>query len=252
MKYKNDFLEGTVSFYKQNLETIRSFKLSTNKENISHQNIVPYATYSPWYDDVEFLQTYEVCKENTLVDIYRCYELWNFIKKNNHLQGDILEIGVWKGGTGCILAKVSELFSNGKVYLADTFCGVVKASDNDTVYKGGEHADTSIEIVEKLINELKLNNTQILKGVFPDEVNFELMSTSKVQLKMCHIDVDTYDSAKDIMLNIWPLMVKGGAVIFDDYGFWGCEGVTKLVNEIRLEDSVFIHNINGHGIFIKL
>lgn len=252
MKYKEEFLSQTVNLYKSTIDNIRNFKLSSNQESISHQNIVSYSTYSPWYDDLQFLNIYENCKNNTLVDIYRCYELWNFIKKNNNLKGDVLEIGVWKGGSGCIIAKAVELFSGGKVYLADTFSGVVKASNKDTIYKGGEHSDTNIEIVNLLIRQLELKNTQILQGVFPDEINFQLLNINDVSLKMCHIDVDTYSSAKDVFIYIWPMIVKGGVVIFDDYGFWGCEGITKLVNELKLEDSVFIHNINGHGIFVKI
>ncbi|WP_417237263.1 TylF/MycF/NovP-related O-methyltransferase [Bizionia paragorgiae] len=252
MKYKEDFLQQTVELYKGTIERLRGFKLSQNKENITHQHIVPFATFSPWYDDEQFMETYEICKENTLVDIYRCYELWNFIKRNSHIQGDIIEIGVWKGGSGCIMAKAMELFSNGRMYLADTFTGVVKASENDTVYKGGEHADTSIEIVQNLIEHLDLKNIQIMKGIFPDEINFDTINNSNVRLKLCHLDVDTYVSAKDIFSNIWPNIVKGGAVIFDDYGFWGCEGITTLVDELKPEDSIFIHNINGHGIFVKI
>lgn len=252
MKYKNDFLEQTVNMYKNSIDLIRNFKLSKNQENITHQNIVSYATYSPWYDDLEFLKVYDECKKHTLVDIYRCYELWNYIKKNNHIKGDVLEVGVWRGGSGCIIAKASQLFSDGKIYLADTFSGVVKASSNDTVYKGGEHSDTNIEIVNDLIGGLGLNNVEILKGIFPDEINFKLLELNEVSLKMCHIDVDTYSSAKDIFLNIWPLIVSGGVVIFDDYGFWGCEGITKLVNELKPINSIFVHNINGHGMFVKI
>ena len=178
--------------------------------------------------------------------------LWNFIKRNRHIKGDILEVGVWKGGTGSILAKATELFSTGTVYLADTFTGVVKASVNDSIYKGGEHSDTSILIVNSLLSKLKIYNTNILNGIFPDEINFESINQPDVKIKLCHIDVDTYTSAKDIVNYIWPKIVKGGAIIFDDYGFWGCEGITKLCNEINIEDSIFIHNINGHSIFIKI
>ena len=32
---------------------------------------------------------------------------------------------------------------------------------------------------------------------------------------------------------LWPKLAKGGIVIFDDYGFIGCE-VTKLVNETSM------------------
>ncbi len=248
--YKEDYVNEVVSLFKKFMMNVREMKLSKNIDGITHRNVVPYTTYAPWVDDLEFNEIYEVVKENTMVDIYRLYELWSFIKRNKKLSGNILEVGVWRGGSGCILAKSAQLFSDCQVYLADTFSGVVKASEHDPIYKGGEHSDTGVEIVEKLINKLDLKNVKLLNGVFPDEIN--LTEIKNLKLKLCHIDVDTYQSAKDIFYYIWPHMVKGGAVIFDDYGFIGCEGVTKLCNGIDEKDATFIYNLNGHAIFIKL
>jgi O-methyltransferase len=87
--------------------------------------------------DEAFLSVYQRVKDFTLVDIYRCYELWTLAKQAP--AGAVVEVGVWRGGTGAILAAASR----STVYLADTFRGVVKAGENDTRYKGGEHADTS-------------------------------------------------------------------------------------------------------------
>ena len=51
---------------------------------------------------------------------------------------------------------------------------------------------------------------------------------------------------------IWPKLVVGGIVIFDDYGTVKCSGIIKYVNdEKNKNDRLFIHNINGHAIFIK-
>ncbi|MBK7432753.1 MAG: hypothetical protein IPI66_01930 [Chitinophagaceae bacterium] len=48
-------------------------------------------------------------------------------------------------------------------------------------------------------------------------------------------------------------MIIGGVVVFDDYGFHTCTGVTKLVEEYRKHaDRVIIHNLNGHALMIKL
>ncbi|NUM41852.1 MAG: class I SAM-dependent methyltransferase [Leptospiraceae bacterium] len=209
--------------------------------------IVSYSSYAPWKDDNEFIKTYEQIKGNTLVDIYRCYELWSLLRKHSHLKGDVLEVGVWRGGTGCLMAKAVQ-HENCSIYLADTFSGVVKPSVKDTTYKGGEHADTSEETVKSLIKTMELNRVHILKGVYPDDFS---LHTVGVSLKLCHIDVDTYESAKHIFEDVWNIIVPGGMVVFDDYGFWGCEGVTNLCNEMNLLDSTFIHNLNGHAIFIK-
>jgi hypothetical protein len=101
-----------------------------------------------------------------------------------------------------------------------------------------------------LIDKLNLKNTTIIKGIFPDDVD---LSNKITKLRFCHIDVDTYESAKDIFGVIWPQIAIGGFVVFDDYGFWGCEGVTILCNEIKsqVENGSFIHNLNGHGIIVK-
>jgi O-methyltransferase len=73
-------------------------------------------------------------------------------------------------------------------------------------------------------------------------------------VKICHIDVDVYQSAKDIFTWVWPRLIPGGVVIFDDFGFGACEGITQLVNEITSENPQIrrIYNINGHGILFKI
>lgn len=251
MAYQTDFVNESVGFYKSILQKIREFKLSRNTEGITHQNIVPFATYSPWLDDLDFQHSYELFRNSTLVDIYRCYELWHLIRKNQNLTGDIVEIGVWKGGTGALLAKANQSFPESSTYLVDTFSGVVKASEMDTTYKGGEHADTSFDLVQRLIHVNGLKNVHLIVGVFPDEVLPKYPFFNEISVKLCHIDVDTYLSAKDCFFQIWPRIVRGGVVVFDDYGFWGCEGVTKLVNELELADGMIVYNLNGHALVIK-
>jgi len=98
-----------------------------------------------------------------------------------------------------------------------------------------------------LLAKVNVKNAHILKGIFPDD--FPEVQIDK--LKLCHIDVDTYQSAKDIFDYAWPKMQVGGVVVFDDYGFWTCEGVTKYFNALDLADGRKIHNLNGHGMIIK-
>jgi O-methyltransferase len=115
--------------------------------DIPHEIFMPNATYAPWLADLSFNQIYDLIGQHTLVDQYRCYELWRLAGRIKYLPGDAVEVGVWRGGTGCLIAKRIQSFDpNRKVYLCDTFCGVVGASDKDTQYRGGEHPDTSIEI----------------------------------------------------------------------------------------------------------
>ncbi len=232
---------------RQVLDKLRETSFFQFDSTVHHQQVIPFATYAPWEGDAVFKELYSIVKENTLVDIYRCYELWDLVRDLKNIEGDILEVGVWRGGTGAVLCKASE-GTKTKVYLADTFTGVVKATEEDTVYRGGEHSDTSDQIVIDLLTKLNATNYQVLKGIFPDD--FPSVKIEKI--KLCHIDVDTYQSAKDIFDYAWPKVEVGGAVIFDDYGFWTCEGVTKYFNALDIPNGRKIHNLNGHGIIIKL
>ena len=216
-----------------------------------YQRAFPFATYAPWKIDPAFLSTYSVIQLNTLVDIYRCWELWTLVDQTAKRDGGILEVGVWRGGTGALMAKrVLSTGRNDPVYLCDTFEGVVKAGSKDSAYKGGEHSDTSQRIVEDLLRSLEITNVRILKGIFPDET--AALIEPGARFRLVHIDVDVYQSAKDVMAWIWERIVPGGIVVYDDYGFQTCQGITKYVNEqIAEEDRVVLYNLNGHAIVIK-
>lgn len=216
--------------------------------NIIHHRVLPFATVAPWLNDVNFLNIYEKIKNHTLVDIYRCYELWILAKQSSKIDGVILEVGVWRGGTGAIIAEATRT-KNKKIFLADTFTGVVKAGKNDTLYKGGEHSDTSLNLVSELISSLSFENVQLLEGIFPEQTQHHI----KEKISMLHCDVDVYRSCKDIVDWCLPRMSIGSILVFDDYGFYGCEGVTIFCDELQMRDDLmFTHNLNGHAVFFKI
>ena len=100
-----------------------------------------------------------------------------------------------------------------------------------------------------MIDELKLSNVKILKGIFPDETGFKIQE----KIRFCHIDVDVYKSAKDIVDFIWGSMERNGIIVFDDYGFKTCTGMSTLINELKYDkDKMVFENLNGHAVVIKL
>ena len=233
-------------------EVRRRAELPVHAAGIRHAEVFPAATYSPWLADQGFQRVYQIVRDNTLVDIYRCYELWQLVAEAAKLPtGDLIEIGVWRGGTGALIAKRSQLLAlAAKVFLCDTFQGVVKSGSRDSAYVGGEHADTNRAVVASLARSLNLNQVEILEGIFPDQTGDALRERT---FRFCHIDVDVYDSAKDIVGWIWPRLVPGGLVVYDDYGFHSCVGITRFVNEERSQpDRIVVHNLNGHAIVMKV
>jgi O-methyltransferase len=207
--------------------------------------------YAPWIEDRDFVETFPKVQTHSMVDRYRCYELWDLVSQSAKLRGSLLEIGVWRGGTGALIAKQAQLSGiPDPVYLCDTFEGVVKASEKDDGYRGGEHGDTSEEIVVHLMKELGLSNTRILKGIFPEATGEKIANE---QFRFCHIDVDVYNSAKDIVDWIWPRLVVGGILVFDDYGFPTTTGIRDFVNDVKYErDRICLFNLNGHSVWVKI
>jgi O-methyltransferase len=216
----------------------------------AHAMSYPISSYAPWQADEDFQRIYRAVRKNTLVDVWRCYELWTMVGELREVPGAIVEVGVWRGGSGAIMAtRAKALEIPDPVYLCDTWEGVVKTGELDTYYRDGKHDDTSREIVEALVQQLGLDNVELLQGVFPEETGDRIADRN---LRLCHVDVDVYQSAKDVFDWAWERLSPGGLAVFDDYGFPACPGVTKFVDEQRgRADRLVLHNLNGHGIVVK-
>jgi len=176
----------------------------------AYEVVLPSATYSPWNLDEAFKTAYSQVQHATLVDKYRCFELWRLVEQCAKLEGGaLIEIGVWRGGTAALIAiQAKNLGLRDKVYACDTFSGVVKAGAEDPNYLGGEHADTSQRSVEELFYDtLNLDNIEVLTGIFPEETGGQV---ENLEFRFCHIDVDVYQSAKDVTEWIWERLVPAG------------------------------------------
>jgi O-methyltransferase len=217
-----------------------------------YEVVLPNATYSPWNLDKEFNAAYRNVQDATFVDKYKCFELWRLVEQSAKLEtGALIEIGVWRGGTAALIAtQARHLGLRDKVYACDTFSGIVKAGEGDPDYVGGEHADTSQRSVEELFYKtLKLDNIEILTGIFPEDTGGKV---EHLKFRFCHIDVDVYQSAKDVTEWIWERLVPGGMIVYDDYGGDTTPGVARYVDaEMPLKDRIVLHNLNGHAIVIK-
>lgn len=215
----------------------------------TYENISLTRMLAPWSEDQYFQSYHSQITKHTLVDSYRCWELYQMVKEVQNVPGDILEVGVWRGGTGLMLAAAAKRWASDKmVWLADTFTGVVKAGPKDKDYVGGEHADTSFDTASSLLQNAGMGAYCFLNGIFPEDTAHIIPG----KISLCHIDVDVYQSALDIVNWLKPRMVSGAVIVFDDYGFVNCSGLTTLVDELReTGEWIYVYNLNGHAILIK-
>jgi O-methyltransferase len=205
-----------------------------------------YGNITPWVNNQDFINKYISVSKNTLVSVDRFWSIYEILMQTNNIEGDIIEVGVYKGGTGAFIA----LNTDKKVFLCDTFSGIVKATRGlDAAYVGGEH-ESPIEELLELLNNLNITNALPIKGIFPEETG-DKVST---KFSFIHLDVDVYRSVMDCLIHLWPCLTKGGIIVIDDYGFDSCPGAKTAVDEFvkNREDLFFIYNFNGQGLICKI
>jgi len=133
--------------------------------------------------------------------------------------GCYVEVGVYKGGTAWHLAKLAE-DQGREIYLFDTFTGIPYKGPFDPVTPGTFN-DTSFEEVQKAIPYAK-----IVQGIFPQSAE----KLDIPNIAFAHLDCDQYQSIKEAIQFLKPLMVDGGVMWFDDYKC-GLEGANRAVDE---------------------
>jgi hypothetical protein len=120
--------------------------------------------------------------------------------------GDIVEVGVYRGGSASVLAEVSR--SKGcRLHLFDTFLGMPFAGADDK-HQVGDFGDTSLRAVSELVPD-----ALIYPGVFPSTLP---ATWTEPFLAFVHCDVDQYESTRSVIEHLWPMLVPGGVMWFDD------------------------------------
>lgn len=193
--------------------------------------------------DKKFLGLYKKVKDYTLVPIERCYSLYqtvNYIVKNN-IEGDLVECGVWKGGSSMLMAYslLEAGISNRKIYLYDTFEGMTQPGEMDgqdekDQWERGKVTDTLNNMCYSPIEEVKANmnktgysieNIILVKG----KVEETLPGAMPAKISLLRLDTDWYESTKHELIHLYPLLERHGVLIVDDYGAW--QGARKATDE---------------------
>ena len=164
----------------------------------------------------------------------------------NDIPGDFVECGVWRGGSSMAAAlALKELGDESRdLWLYDTYEGMSAPTQED-VDISGQTADTkftqrqltedSSEWCRSPIDDVRQNlhstgypadKVHFIKGKVQDTIPGEVPAGDVAILRL---DTDWYESTRHEMQHLYPLLVKSGVLILDDYGYW--QGARKAVDE---------------------
>jgi O-methyltransferase len=184
--------------------------------------------FSPWRGYGEFRDYYRAAESSTLVSEERCYVLYTLAQQALALDGEFWECGVFKGGTALLLARLLAEKGNGRAVtlrLFDTFSGMPETDAEKDRHRQGDFMDTSLTAVQKRVGHAEV--VKFHPGFIPQ--TFAGMEASRIA--WAHVDVDIYQTVRDCCAFIYPRLLPGGFMIFDDYGFPSCPGARQAVDE---------------------
>ena len=134
--------------------------------------------------------------------------------------GAFCEVGVYRGGSAAKLYDVA-LAQGRELHLFDTFRGTpvhVPGLDHHKVDNEFEALDTPGLILAHL------PTAKVHVGIYPATHPEDLGDVAFI-----HCDCDQYDSYRGVIDRMWPCVVPGGILLFDDYPYLA--GAKKAVEE---------------------
>ena len=181
--------------------------------------------YSPWRS-ADFQAFYrDEISPYTLVSIERCWTLRQMLSQALNVAGDVMEAGVFKGGTARLLKTGVQKAGDRKLVLFDSFEGMERVSRTADRHQRGDFADTSLESVQHVVGTESF--IEYRKGWIPKT----FAGLEARTFCFAHVDLDLYQSILDCLEFVYPRMPPGAVIVFDDYGFPSCPGARQAVEQ---------------------
>ena len=149
------------------------------------------------------------------------------------VQGNIAEVGVWKGNTACLLAYYAHEYER-RCFLFDTYTGFDSRDLKGVDEKFGieNFNDTSLELVKSVIGPELIGTCEFLQGYFPSSIPDYL---SKEKFAVVSLDYDLYKPMKAGLAWFFPRMQNGAIFLLHDYSSRCWEGSKKAIDEFCSE-----------------
>jgi hypothetical protein len=184
------------------------------------------------------------------------YELF---RKVINLPGDIVELGIYRGASLFSWANFSEIRNMGdrqkRIFGFDNFSGFSKIDKKD----GKQNKDfnkisggfDSKNFEEPLMDAISIfdndrfipykDRIKIIKGNVENTIPTFVKNNPGIRISLLHFDVDLYKPTLIALKKLWPLVVPGGIVVFDEYGIPPWEGESKAVDEFFKNQKIILN-----------
>jgi O-methyltransferase len=178
----------------------------------------------------------------------------------SEIPGDIVECGVWSGGSMLLAAHALLHFgdTSRRIWLYDTFDGVPKPEPVDARWDGKPalptweqhqatggrwgYGGTQAHVREVVCSSgYPADQFVFVEGLVEDT----LPASRPEAIALLRLDTDLYRSTYHELVHLYPLISTGGILILDDYGAY--RGVRVAADQYfaELGEPIFLSRINS-------
>jgi hypothetical protein len=172
-------------------------------------------------------------------NIARMLAIYEILKAQCGVPGDIAEFGSWRGSNLMFMAKVMAILdpmSPKQIHCFESFEGLSQFSAQDMgdelrgAYKG------SLSELQDLIRLYELDDTiKIHKGTIEEQLPLFLTEYPGTALSLVYFDADLYSPARAVLQGCHDRITKGGVIIFDEWNYPDWPGEGTAVREFMAE-----------------
>lgn len=179
----------------------------------------------------------------------KCISHYELFRIANELPGDIVECGVFKGASLLRFASFQEVFGKQrrKVIGFDTFGAFPKthfASDKELrkefIDDAGAQSISRTQLLSVVKQKGLTTEVELVEGNVVQTVPAYVKANPNLKIALLNLDTDIYEPAVVILEHLFPLIVKGGILISDDYRVF--PGETKAIDDFFQGKNVTIQN----------
>lgn len=177
--------------------------------------------------------------------------------RDNDIKGDIVECGVFRGGSLALICFYSQKFNfNFDIYGYDTFEDGFLLNEFSNFDKDPKTNKLYLNTLKSPKNfyYTKSDVLKVLKGFLIEEkyipklIKGNIMQTLLEEknlpkaISFLRLDTDLFKTTKIQLEILYPRLVKGGILHIDDYGH--CPGVKKAVDDFFEGKNVWLHRVD--------
>jgi O-methyltransferase len=251
------------------LDHIRRLKIKVDEvPEIDYQLLMEKQGKEAAFQDADaaFHSLYERVKPFSMTSIERLYAMYkatDYVVKGS-ISGDIVECGVWRGGSMMMaaLTLLARGVTNRRLFLFDTFEGLPKPDKEKDIDLWGHSnydewtrhrlSDTSSDWAYASLDEVRRNMEStgypmdqivFVKGMVQDTIIDNLPEA----IALLRLDTDWYDSTVCEMRHLYPRVSEQGVLIADDYGH--LKGQRQAIDEYIADngENLLLNRIDYSG-----